>query len=550
MIGKQNRDAITLFEADLYARMIRPDNILRRINERADFSWIREAVEGLYCEDNGRPSIDPETALRLMIAGAALGIKEDRALMEEARVNVAIRWFCGYGLYDELPDHSSLTRIRQRWSTEVFQEVFRRAREECKKAGMVDGRTIHIDATLIRANVSWSSMYEVAEPDEERVEEEGSLEVKTESAPASNKPSGGRKKVQKEKKQCRKKQRRKKRSRTDPDATLSTSKHNSPMEPCYKQHMAVDSKAGVIVDVFVTTGEANEGKQLPEQIRRVEEGTGVKIECVTADSGYASSANYAMLEASEIKAVIPPQRPAKTGKVIPATRFKRDPRHNRVHCPGKKILYPSYYNKTNNGWCYRSDAKVCAKCRLRGQCVPEGDRVRCIVFVDGHESLVRARRLLLRGDPVDKKLYNRHRGLVEGVHGEAKTRHGLNRAARRGTPNMAIQSFMTAAVINLKRLARGMEHFFARLLASGSSFQLSHRVNRFHSGSQHFLFAIPNSFLFHPSAPLLPPACRSPSNNRVLQHPPSPRSCWSPSESHPWSFAFAFGLRMCRSSLP
>lgn len=464
MIGKQNRDAITLFEADIYAKMIPPDNILRRIDESADFTWIRDVVKELYCEDNGRPSIDPETALRLMIAGAVHGIKEDRALMAEARVNVAIRWFCGYGLYDELPDHSSLTRIRQRWSAEVFEEIFRRAREECKKAGMVDGRTIHIDATLVRADVSWSSVSEKSEPEGDVPDEKEIPEEKADPVRAPNQQGGKKKRVRREKK------RKKKYSKTDPDATLSTSNRNVRMEPCYKQHMAVDSKAGVIVDVFVTTGEVSEGKQLSEQIRRVEEGTGVKVECVTADSGYASTANYAHLETSEIKAVIPPQRLAKKSKVISSTRFKRDEKHNCVHCPGRKKLLPTSYSDALSGWHYQSDAKVCAKCHLSGGCIPEGKKVRRIFFADGHESLVRARRCHLRGDPETKRLYNRHRGLVEGVHGEAKTRHGLDRAARRGAPNMSIQSFLTAAVINLKRLARGTKYFFDRFMRLAYAF--------------------------------------------------------------------------------
>ena len=67
-----------------------------------------------YCAHNGRPGIDPEVAVRLMLAGLLLGIVHDRKLMREAQVNLAIRWFIGYGLHEDLPDHSSLTRIRQR----------------------------------------------------------------------------------------------------------------------------------------------------------------------------------------------------------------------------------------------------------------------------------------------------------------------------------------------------------------------------------------------------------------------------------------------------
>jgi transposase len=75
-------------------------------------------VAGLYCDDSGRPGIDPEVAVRLMLAGFLLGIVHDRRLLREAQVNIAIRWFAGYGLHEALPDHSSLTRIRQRWGVD------------------------------------------------------------------------------------------------------------------------------------------------------------------------------------------------------------------------------------------------------------------------------------------------------------------------------------------------------------------------------------------------------------------------------------------------
>lgn len=90
------------------------DHIVARVDQLLDLSWLRAEVAGLYCEDKGRAGIDPEVALRLMLAGLLLGIVDDRRLMREAQVNVAIRWFIGYGFHAALPDHSSLIRLRQR----------------------------------------------------------------------------------------------------------------------------------------------------------------------------------------------------------------------------------------------------------------------------------------------------------------------------------------------------------------------------------------------------------------------------------------------------
>ncbi len=78
--------------------------------------------------------------------------------MREAQVNIAIRWFAGFGLANTLPNHSSLTRIRQRWGIERFRTVFLRTVQACVAAGIARGDVVHIDATLIRADVSWESL--------------------------------------------------------------------------------------------------------------------------------------------------------------------------------------------------------------------------------------------------------------------------------------------------------------------------------------------------------------------------------------------------------
>jgi Transposase domain (DUF772) len=88
----------------------------------------------------------------------AAGFVHDRRLMREAQVNLAIRWFCGYGLHETLPDHSSLTRIRQRWGAERFRQIFERTVRACLEARVAKAEIVHIDDSLIRADVSWESL--------------------------------------------------------------------------------------------------------------------------------------------------------------------------------------------------------------------------------------------------------------------------------------------------------------------------------------------------------------------------------------------------------
>jgi hypothetical protein len=161
--------------------------------------------------------------------------------------------------------------------------------------------------------------------------------------------------------------------------------------------------------------------------------------------------------------VIPPQRESKYGKGnLSIRRFKYDGLHQRVVCPGGKVLTRASRGK--KGWFYKSKRIDCRCCTLCQHCLPPTARIRSILIVDGYEALLRARRRKLKGwDDQTKWLYNRHRYLVEGIHGEAKTQHGLRRAVRRGLENVAIQVYLTAVVINLKRLAtsvRPIYHWF------------------------------------------------------------------------------------------
>lgn len=436
MVGNQERWQEDLFVAGPLSSLIPEDHILKRVDKILDLSWLRKEVSEVYCESNGRPSIDPESAVRLMLAGFFQGIVHDRKLMREAQVNLAIRWFAGYRLQDKLPDHSSLTRIRQRWGPDLFKHIFQQTVGQCIKAGLVSGETVHIDATLIRADVSWESLTD--EYAQKVIEDNQTEEIETSR---TGKP--------------------KKRSVTDPDATMTTSCRQYRMEPCFKQHTAVDDDYGVILDVETTTGEASEGKELMGQLNRIEQATGNKVKTVTADAAYAHNENYATLEKRGTEAIIPPQRQPKSPQRIPVNRFKYDGKHQIVHCPAGKILERSC--QTDKGWVYRAAAKDCADCPLHERCVSPTAKSRTVLICPGYESLIRARRRCRTRDDDFVNAYQRHRWRVEGIHGEAKTQHGLRRAVRRGLVNVSIQVYLTAAVMNLKRLAAFLCLLFTRL---------------------------------------------------------------------------------------
>jgi transposase len=129
------------------------DHPVRRLNKVLDLSFVHEAVRDHYCQNNGRPSIDPEVIIRLFLLQAIFNIPHVRELMRQVQVNLAYRWFIGYQLDEKLPDHSTLSKALDRFGDDVFNELFARSIELCGESGLIEGRMLHIDATSIRADL-------------------------------------------------------------------------------------------------------------------------------------------------------------------------------------------------------------------------------------------------------------------------------------------------------------------------------------------------------------------------------------------------------------
>ena len=437
MLACKERGQLELFVTGSLRQLVPDDHILARVDRVLDLSWLRAEVADLYCPDNGRPGIDPEVAVRLMLAGFLLGIVHDRRLMREAQVNLAIRWFVGYGLHETLPDHSSLTRIRQRWGPERFKAILTRSVQACVAAGIAKGEVVHIDASLIRADVTWDAIVD-AHADAVTT----AHPVLPDAAPAPPLPP-----ARQPRRVCT----------TDPDASLGKVRRNLPARPSYKQHTAADQTCGVVLDVVVTTGATHESTIVEGQIDTIVAATGQPVRIATLDAGYAVTRLFAAFEARGIEAVVPtrPERPPRPG-VIPVRRFKLDARHNHVRCPRGRTLRPHGKPDAEGFQAYRATVTDCSACPLRARCFSPSMKRRAILLHKDHPALIRARRKHLAWGGREKAIYASHRGRVEGVHGEAKTWHGLARAGRRGLRNMQIQAYLTATVINLKRLAAAL----------------------------------------------------------------------------------------------
>lgn len=375
------------------------DYRLRKIHQILDLSFVHEAVKGRYCQDNGRPSIDPEVVIRLFLLQALEGIRSVRELMREVQLHLGYRWFIGYGLEEKLPDHSTLSKALDRFGDEVFNDLFRRSVVQCQASGLVEGKVVHVDATTIRADL-----------DKDKVA-------------CADSP--------------------------DPDARFGRFPDGQ-LEPGYKQQTVVDDRKGVVVGLLVTSANKSDDGSLVEVIDKASQALGESPEVVCADGGYGSGRNRALCEDRGIRLVSPPQpAPRDDRGYHTVDQFIYDEFKDQFICPAGHPLH--YAGRTGSHGCrrkYRGYQKVCRRCILKSECTDAV--VKCLTVSDNHGALVR-----LRADSRTesfRRLYRRRAPVAEGVFAEAKQWHGLRRAWRRGLSKMRIQCLLVAAVINFKRL--------------------------------------------------------------------------------------------------
>jgi transposase len=155
MMGTKTRNFTPLPDLSL-EELVPKDNFYRRLEATLDLSFVRELTKDCYA-CSGRPSIDPMVFFRLQLVMFFENIRSERQLMEVAADRLSIRWYLGYDLHEPLPDHSSLTKIRERYGLEVFRGFFEGIVELCVEAGLVRGEELYFDSTKVKANADIDS---------------------------------------------------------------------------------------------------------------------------------------------------------------------------------------------------------------------------------------------------------------------------------------------------------------------------------------------------------------------------------------------------------
>lgn len=252
MQGRHVYEEESIVTIDLRA-LIPPNHLVFRVAKVVDLTFIYDLTKDLYCEDNGRPSVDPVLFFRMQLIGYLFGISSDRRLCEEVQLNLAYRWFCQLRFTDEVPDHSSFTRIRDRFGVERYRAIFDRLLQQLRAKGIVRGRRVMVDATLVEADASINSLVE-------RPKSDPQARALTLYEQRYHDFKAGKKQRQVSNQTHV--------SASDPDATL-VSRPGIYRKLYYKAHYTIDAESRMILDCHLTTGAHHECTVMPERRNRL-----------------------------------------------------------------------------------------------------------------------------------------------------------------------------------------------------------------------------------------------------------------------------------------
>ena len=388
------------------------------------------------------------------------GINSERELMRQVQVNLSFRRFIHYRLDETLPDHSSLTRSRQRLGEATIRKLFEHVLSLCLDAGLVGGDLESIDSTFVQANASLSSLrprlvaVEAAEftqklflldPEAEDQDEGG-------NGRPSGKPDRLNDRVV---------------SKTDADSGLyRRMAGKSPLG--YLVHFAVDRTKQIVTGVLTTGAQQRDAAQivpLTDQVRS----HGISVKAVAADRGYSTAAVYQGLEERGIEAFIPllRQGPEVHG-FFGRDRFSYDAVQDRFRCPNGAWL--TRLRSVSPERRYRARPQDCRACPLRAACT--SGKARSLKFSRYEDALEKAR--VRQESAAGKRAARDRRILSERMFAEAKGSHGLRRAHQRGLSSVANQALLTATVLNLKRYLRAATRAFPGAAALSALLTANH----------------------------------------------------------------------------
>ena len=439
MMGRLEPGQERLFYNFRLEDQVPPNHLVRKLDALLDFEVIRDQLEPFYSEI-GRPSVDPELMIRMLLIGYCYSIRSERKLCEEVRFNLAYKWFCGLGLEAVVPHHStfSVNRHGRFRESETFRLLFESVVATCMKVGLVGGEGFAVDASVIEADASryervegreldWTDEQKASRPVQEYL-----TALDTENSPINpdHKPKAM--------------------SPSDPAAAWTTRGRHK-VQFAYSINHLIDLQDGVIIDVEATpTRISKEVDAAETMLDRTRERFDLEPDRITADVAYGTGALLGKLVARDIAPHIPvwdqSERAAK-GKFTRAD-FAFDKAKNVYICPNGKELRTSGTAHGGTTLKYVARKSDCASCPLKPNCTTGSERH---VSRDVNEAARDYARALMKTE--DYRVSARQRKTIETGFGDLKAKLGLTRLRLRGLSSANDEFLLAATVQNLRRLA-------------------------------------------------------------------------------------------------
>ena len=451
------------------------DNFYRRLKEVLDLHFLYDLTADYY-GDCGQKSIDPVVFYKLYLVGYLENIISDRRLMDHCSMRLDILYFIDYDIDDSLPWHSTISRTRQLFPEELFEEVFTRVFGMCVDKGMVSGHTQAIDSAPVKANASMDSL-ELKVPEDELEEHLRKVRYMSniDRKAKENKASAEQQVITANKQQLQGIESRNKKWKQDqeqrPGAKGSQSKytsnktHYSPTDPDarisvkpgkarklnYQSQLSVDTANHVITDIKAYHADKKDNQYLQDIIERLHprlQKEGLIFRNCVADTGYSSGENYAYLEKKGLLSYIPPHGTYKGG---PDGFTYQEENDSWLCSQGKSIPFVKvFYEKKNQTKKkeYRASKHICKDCPIRSECLKSSQEKRfTITYYKDEYNRGIARVNSKRG----RYMKSKRQSTVEPVFGSLTQFFGMRKVNTKGIKQANKVMLMSATAYNLKK---------------------------------------------------------------------------------------------------
>ena len=435
----KQRQSVEILCTDM---LVPKNHLLRKIDAAVHFDRIYDMVEHLYCEDNGRPSVDPVVLFKLVLIQHLYGIRSLRQTVQDAEVNVAYRWFIGYTMAQPIPHFATISyAFATRFPSEVIEQVFAWILEEANEAGYLDPSVVFMDGTHIKANANIKKHIKKVIPQTARHYEKQLMEeVNQDREKNGKKPfDDDNPKPPKEKIICE--------STTDPESGVF---HKGEHKKCfaYEAHTVCD-KNNFVLDVKVTPGNVHDSVAFDTLYRSVTNQF-PQIQVVTMDAGYKTPWICKQIFDDGRVPSLPYKRPMTKQGNLPWYEYVYDEYYNCVLCPEYKVL--SYSTTNRDGYReYKSKSYLCKDCSQRSKCTMSKD---CTKLVTRHvwaDYIERAEDV--RHSDLGKRTYSMRSRTIERVFADAKEKYAMRYTPYCGLTRVSNWVRLKFAAMNLKKLA-------------------------------------------------------------------------------------------------